>query len=108
MATIDARYCRKTNQFQSVQGYGRTHKIIFISPRNRRKVLPWQYLLPGIVEKLVSSNLCRGLECKEPTKRCLNPRNMKSVAKYPQNHNLKKNSIRDVCTPQPREIFSTP
>ena len=87
---------------------------LFISPRNRRKVLPWQYLLPGIVEKLVSSNPCRGLECKEPTKRfiyrskknklpwgleCkeptkrfLNPRNMKSVAKYPQNHNLKNNT----------------
>ena len=41
---------------------------LFISPRNRRKVLPWQHLLPGIVEKLVSSNPCRGLECKEPTK----------------------------------------
>ena len=69
MTTIVARYCRKTNQLQSVQGYGmqRTHKL-FISPRNRRKVLPWQHLLPGIVEKLVSSNPFRGLECKEPTK----------------------------------------
>ena len=29
MATLVARYCRKTNQLQSVQGYGmqRTHKI---------------------------------------------------------------------------------
>ena len=34
---------------------------LFISPRNRRKVLP------GIVEKLVSSNPCRGLECKSKT-----------------------------------------
>ena len=49
----------------------------FLSPRNRIKVLPWQHLLPSIVEKLISSNPCRGLECKELRERLLSPRNMK-------------------------------
>ena len=49
MATLVARCCRKANHLQSVQGYGkqRTHKI-FISPRNREKVLP----LPGVAAKI--------------------------------------------------------
>ena len=48
----------------------RTHQIIY---KIKEQVLPWQHLLPGSVENLVSSNLCwglesRGMECKEPTK----------------------------------------
>ena len=44
-------------------------KYLYIGKRNRKKVLPWQHLLLGSVEKLVSSSLCWGLECKEePTK----------------------------------------
>ena len=39
-------------------------------------MLPWQHLLPGIVEKLISSNPCRILECNEPQKGCLSPRNI--------------------------------
>ena len=68
--------CRKTSQLQSVQGFGmqKKHKNVYIWVQEKYKVLPW------------------GLECKEPTKRFLNPRNMKSVAKYPQNHNLKNNT----------------
>ena len=56
--------CRRTNQLQSVQGYGkqRTHKNIYKS-KKQKKVLPWQHLLPVIVIKLISSNPCRGLEC---------------------------------------------
>ena len=40
MATIVARYCRKTNQLQSVQGYGRqrTHKIMAYVPFDLRKI----------------------------------------------------------------------
>ena len=40
MATIVARYCRKTNQLQSVQGYGRqrTHKIIYKSKKLKKSV----------------------------------------------------------------------
>ena len=55
--------CQKTNPLQSVQGYGkqRTHKIL-ISPRNRKKCCHGntccQVLLPGVAEKLISSNLC--------------------------------------------------
>ena len=70
--------CRKSNPPQSVQGYGkqRTHKI-FISPRNRKKVLPWQHLLPGVAEKLISCSLCRGMESKESIKIFTSPRNKK-------------------------------
>ena len=31
-------------------------------------MLPWQHLLPGVAEKLISSNLCRGMENEEPIK----------------------------------------
>ena len=42
---------------------------IFAGPRNRKKVLPWQHLLPGVAEKLIRYSLlhssakilCRGL-----------------------------------------------
>ena len=66
-ATLVARCCWQTNQLQSVQGYGkqRTHKNTCKS-KKQKKVLPWQHLLPGIVEKLISSNPSMGLECKEP------------------------------------------
>ena len=45
--------------------------------KTEKKVLPWQHLLPDIVEKLISSNPCRGLECKELRERLLSPRKMK-------------------------------
>ena len=31
-------------------------------------MLPWQHLLLGVAEKLISSSLCRGMESKEPIK----------------------------------------
>ena len=71
MATLVARYCRKTSQPQSVLGLGmqrRTHKNIYNRFEETEKVLPWQQLLPGIAKKLSRSNPCRGMECKEPTK----------------------------------------
>ena len=40
-------------------------------------MLPWQHLLPGIIEKLISTNPCSGLECKEHPERLLSPRNKK-------------------------------
>ena len=65
MATLVARCCRKANQVQSVQGYGkqRTHKNIYKS-KKPQKVLP----LPGVAEKLIRPSLCRGIESKEPIK----------------------------------------
>ena len=53
MATLVAIYCQKTSQLPSMQRFGmqRTHKkYLYIGKRNRKKVLPWQHLLPGIVE----------------------------------------------------------
>ena len=50
-----------------------------MGPRNRRKVLPWQQLLPGIAEKLISSNLCPLMGCKEPIKLFRSPRNRRKV-----------------------------
>ena len=90
-ATLVARYCQKNNQLQSVQWYRiqRTHKNIYKS-KKEKKVLPQQQLLPGIVEKLISFNPCRGLECKEHQKRFLSPRNRKMatlIAKYCQKTN---------------------
>ena len=40
MATFVARNCRKTNQLQSVQGYGmqRTHEIIYKSKKPKKSV----------------------------------------------------------------------
>ena len=68
MATLVARCCRKTNQLQSVQWYGkqRTHKNIYKS-KKRKKVLPWQ-LVAKCAKKLIRSSLCRGMESKEPIK----------------------------------------
>ena len=43
-------------------------------------MLPWQHLLPGVAEKLISCSLCRGMESKEPIKIFTSPRNKKSVA----------------------------
>ena len=58
-------------------GYGkqRTHKNICMSKKKKKKVLPWQHLLPGVAEKLISCSLCRGMESKEPTKIFTSPRN---------------------------------
>ena len=47
---------------------------IFLSPRNRKKVLP------VIVVKLISSDPCRGLECKKKQKRFLSPRNKQAIS----------------------------
>ena len=40
MTTHVARYCRKTNQLQSVQGYGiqRNHKIIYKSKKQKKSI----------------------------------------------------------------------
>ena len=37
-------------------------------PKQHKNVLTWQNLLPGVVEKLISPNLCRGMESKEAIK----------------------------------------
>ena len=87
MATLVARYCQKNYQLQSLQWYGmqRTHKNIYKS-KKQKKVFLWQHLLqrqnlwPSIIEKLISSNPCRGLECKEPPKKIFKPKKLKSVA----------------------------
>ena len=52
-----------------MQGFGtqRTHKTIYNS-RKQKKVMPWEQLLPGVAEKLISSTLSRGMERKEPIK----------------------------------------
>ena len=49
-----------------MQGYEkqRTHKDIHESKQQKK--------VPGIVEKLISSNPCRGLECKELQERLKN------------------------------------
>ena len=78
MATLVTRYWRKANQLQSVQWFEmqRTHKNIYKS-KKQKKSLPWKHLLPGIIEKLISSNPYSGLECKEPQNGFLSPRNIK-------------------------------
>ena len=54
----------------------RSSSGFFISTTyKQKKVLPSQHLLPGIAEKLITSYLYRGLECKDPTKMCISPRN---------------------------------
>ena len=66
-ATLVARCCRKANQLQSVQGYGkqRTHKNIYKS-KKPKKVLPWQHLLPGLPKNL-SAPVCAGVwKAKNP------------------------------------------
>ena len=50
---------------------------IFVS---QKKVLPWQHLLPGVAEKLISCSLCRGMESKEPIKIFVSQKKEKSVA----------------------------
>ena len=47
--SLVARCCRKANQLQYVQGYGKQkkHKNIYKS-KKPKKVLPWQHLLPGL------------------------------------------------------------
>ena len=52
MATLVARYCRKANQLQPMQRleWKETTKI-FLGPRNRKIVLPWQQFLPKVAKK---------------------------------------------------------
>ena len=92
MPTLVARYCQKTSQLQSVQWFGmqRSHKNVYILVQEKDKVLPWQNLLPGIAEKVISSNQYTGLECKEPTKRFLNPRNMRKCCQVPTKSQFEK------------------
>ena len=82
MTTIVARYCQKklssSNACRGMECKEPT-KYLYMGPRNRRKVLPWQYLLPGIVKKLVSSNLCRFMEGKESIILFISPRNRRKV-----------------------------
>ena len=74
MTRLVARCCRKANQLQSVQGYGkqRTHKNIHEFKKQKK-------VLSVIVFKLISSNSCRGLECKKPTKNIFKPNKLENV-----------------------------
>ena len=63
------RCCRKTNQLKSMQGFGmQSFPRKIFKPKKHKKVLPWQHLLSGVAEKRISSNLCSGMESKEPIK----------------------------------------
>ena len=57
VATLVATCFRKTNQLKSMQGFGmqRYPRKIF-KPKKHKKVLP------GGAEKLISSNLCSGMD----------------------------------------------
>ena len=79
---IVARYCRKSNQFQSVQGLGmhRTHKNICKSKKQKESDAV-ATLVVSYCRKLISSNLYRGIKCKEPIKLFISSSNEKrSVA----------------------------
>ena len=75
---IVARYCRKSNQFQSVQGLGmhRTHKNVCKSKKQKESDAV-AILVASYCRKLISSNLYRGMECKEPVKLFISSRNKK-------------------------------
>ena len=64
--------CKVTLPHRSSPGF------LYPQSRNRKKVLPW-HLLPGIIEKLISSNPCRGLECKEPQQKIFKPKKHKQA-----------------------------
>ena len=76
-----ARYCRKSSQLQSVQGVGmhRTHKNICKS-KKQKEIDAVATLVASYYLKLISSNPCRGMVCKEPIKLFISSRNKKSVA----------------------------
>ena len=76
--TIVTRYCRKSNQLQSVQGYGmhRTHKTICKSKKQKESDAV-ATLVASYCRKLISSNPCRGMECKKPIKLFISSRNKK-------------------------------
>ena len=73
---IVVRYCRKSNQLQSVQGYGmhKTHKNICKSKKQKQSDAV-ATLVASYCRKLISSILCRGMECKEPIKLFISSRN---------------------------------
>ena len=81
IATLGARYCQKKSQFQSMQGFGmqRTHKNVYIKVQEKDKVLPW------------------GLESKEPTKRFLNPRNMRKCWQVPTKSQFEKHYRKSIA-----------
>ena len=58
MATPVASYRYKTNQLQSMQGFGmlRTPQKI-LKPKKHEKVLPRQHLLPDIAKKAITHKL---------------------------------------------------
>ena len=58
MATLVASYRYKTNQLQSMQGFGmlRTPQKI-LKPKKHEKVLPRQHLLPDIAKKAITHKL---------------------------------------------------
>ena len=63
----------------------------------------------GVAEKLIISNVCRGLKCKEPQERFLSPRNIKQhllpgIAKKLISSNL----CRGVESKEPIKIFLIP
>ena len=74
MATLAARYCWKFNQLLFMQGFGMQKIHRNISQRNRKNG-KW----PGVAKKLISCNLCRGLECKNTRERDLIPKKHKKV-----------------------------
>ena len=79
---IVVRYCRKSNQQQSVQGYRmhRTH-INICKSKKQKESDAVATLVASYCRKLISSNLCRGMECKEPIILFISSRNKKgSVA----------------------------
>ena len=70
MATLVARCCRKANQLQSVQGYGkqRAQKNIYKSKKKKQKSVAVATRVARFAKKLIRSSLCRGTESKEPIK----------------------------------------
>ena len=74
MAIVD-RYCKKSNQIQSVQGY-EIHKYICKSKKQKESDAVATFVA-SYCGKLISSNPCRGMECKEPIKLFRSSRNKK-------------------------------
>ena len=78
MTTLVARFAEKLISSSLCRGMESKEPItIFASQKKKKKVLPWQHLLPGVAEKLISCSLCRGMESKEPIKIFTSPRNPK-------------------------------
>ena len=72
MATLVAKKLIRSNLCRGMEN--KEPMNIFVSPINKKKVLPWQHLLPGVGEKLISSNLLRGMESKGAIKIFTSPK----------------------------------